>query len=385
MRHHYDTIVVGAGIMGSAAGYYLALAGQRVLLIDAYDPPHMYGSHHGDTRLFRHAYSADPVYVRLALQADQGWQTLEAESGIPLLTRTGVLNMYPADSAAYRGKLASARRFGLDVAALDAEELRRAWPGLSLPDHYGGLYERQGGVLASEACVCAFRALAERHGAATLTHAPVREIALASCASGTARADAPVVVQAAGGVYRADRLLLTAGADCAGLLPGVALPVAKVRKAVAWFRADERRFAAERFPAFNYEGPEGEFYGFPSIAGSGVKVGRHDGGTAGAPGEPLAPFGAEPADEAELRAFLRARLPGAAGARLRGAVCCYERTPDEHFVLDRQPEHEHVYMAVGFSGHGFKFAPAIGALMCEWITTGRTREDLSFFSLRRFR
>jgi glycine/D-amino acid oxidase-like deaminating enzyme len=35
-------------------------------------------------------------------------------------------------------------------------------------------------------------------------------------------------------------------------------------------------------------------------------------------------------------------------------------TPDEHFVMDRHPDHPNVVVAAGFSGHGFKFAPAVG-------------------------
>ena len=55
MSKHYEVIVVGAGSMGMAAGYFLAKEGVKTLLIDAYDPPHAQGSHHGDTRIIRHA------------------------------------------------------------------------------------------------------------------------------------------------------------------------------------------------------------------------------------------------------------------------------------------------------------------------------------------
>lgn len=376
MNPHFDSILVGAGIMGGAAGFELVRAGQSVLMIDAYDPPHEHGSHHGDTRIFRHAYSADPVYVRLALLADAGWRELESLSGVPLLQRIGVLNMYPIDSTSYRGKLAYAERFGLNVAAMDTDEIRRTWPGIRLPDHYGGLFEPDGGVLASEACVHAYRRLAEQCGATVVTNAPVSRIELASDR---------VSVHAAGRVYYADRLLLTAGASCSQLLPGLTLPVTKIRKSVAWFEADDLLYASNCFPAFNYEGPEGELYGFPSFSGAGVKVGRHDGGEAIAPSQPLQPFGTHHADEAELRSFLSRHMPRAAGPLLRGAVCSYERTPDEHFILDRHPEYEHVYIAAGFSGHGFKFASAIGRTLCEWIMTGTLDDDLSFFSLTRFR
>lgn len=83
MSRIYDVIVVGAGSMGMSAGYQLAKRGIRTLLIDSYDPPHQQGSHHGDTRLIRHAYSGGSTYITLALQADRcggSWRSCHKHS-----------------------------------------------------------------------------------------------------------------------------------------------------------------------------------------------------------------------------------------------------------------------------------------------------------------
>ena len=45
---------------------------------------------------------------------------------------------------------------------------------------------------------------------------------------------------------------------------------------------------------------------------------------------------------------------------VRSVVCLYARTPDTHFIIDRHPEWRHVIVGAGFSGHGFKFTPALG-------------------------
>ncbi|NAP00789.1 FAD-dependent oxidoreductase, partial [Halomonas sp. MG34] len=50
---NYDVIVIGAGSMGMAAGYYLSKSGKKTLLLDSFNPPHNKGSHHGDTRIIR--------------------------------------------------------------------------------------------------------------------------------------------------------------------------------------------------------------------------------------------------------------------------------------------------------------------------------------------
>src|SRR5699024_11332479 len=90
---HYVVIVIGAGSMGMAACYYLSKSGKKTLLLDAFDPPHHQGSHHGDTRIIRHAYGEGEEYVSFALKAQQLWNDLEEASGKQLFLQTGVLNM----------------------------------------------------------------------------------------------------------------------------------------------------------------------------------------------------------------------------------------------------------------------------------------------------
>lgn len=98
MQKTYDAIVIGAGSMGMAAGAFLARQGAAVLLIDAFDPPHTYGSHHGDTRMIRHAYGEGKKYVPLVLRAQKLWHELEEETGARLFEQTGVLGLGNADS-----------------------------------------------------------------------------------------------------------------------------------------------------------------------------------------------------------------------------------------------------------------------------------------------
>ncbi|ESP74845.1 N-methyltryptophan oxidase [Salmonella enterica subsp. enterica serovar Saintpaul str. S-70] len=69
----YDLIIIGSGSVGAAAGYYATRAGLKVLMTDAHMPPHQQGSHHGDTRLIRHAYGEGEKYVPLVLRAQALW------------------------------------------------------------------------------------------------------------------------------------------------------------------------------------------------------------------------------------------------------------------------------------------------------------------------
>ena len=375
MPTSYDVIVIGAGSMGMSAGYHLAKNKVKVLLIDKFDPPHAAGSHHGETRLIRHAYTGSSTYTAMALRSDRLWKELEEASGQRLLVRSGVLNMGAAESLHMGSKLKSTAAFGLKVDQLDADEIRKRWPGVNPPDSYIGLYEQEAGFLYSEACVRAYRQQALAAGARLLVNTPVTSIKLGK--SG-------VTVQTLDGAYHADQLILSAGAWFSKLNAIIQLPIRSVRKAVAWFKSDESLYDSARFPGFTFGAENGGFYGFPSIDGSGVKIGRHDAGQPWKPGHPFEPFGHYAEDERDLRQALEAFLPQAAGQVLRGAVCKYELTPDEHFIIDRHPEHDHVLVAGGFSGHGFKFASVVGEILSDLSRVGITEQDIAPFALSRF-
>ena len=59
-------------------------------------------------------------------------------------------------------------------------------------------------------------------------------------------------------------------------------------------------------------------------------------------------------------------------------------TPDEHFIIDRHPEHPQIVIAAGFSGHGFKFSTLIGTILRDLALDERTAHDISLFSVSRF-
>lgn len=371
----YDVIVVGAGSVGMSTGYQLAKRGARTLLIDAFDPPHTEGSHHGEPRLIRHAYSGGEAYLSLALRADRLWEELQEETGEPLLIRSGVLNLADRELYSWEARAADGARFGVAVELLDSGEIRKRWPGLAAPDHFGGMYEPRAGYLHSERCVAAYRKLALACGAELAAGTPVTGI--------TARPGS-VTVHTGQGDYQAASAVLSVGAWFGTLDPFIQLPIRAVRKTVGWFETESADYDAGRFPGFTIGTREGGFYGFPNIDGAGVKIGRHDGGASWSLGEQPAAFGAYPEDERELRRTLERYLPLAAGRLLRSAVCKYELSPDEGFILDRHPGHPHILLAGGLSGHGFKFASAIGEALAEWTLEGRPGRDLSAFRLSRF-
>ncbi|MBP1992211.1 N-methyl-L-tryptophan oxidase [Paenibacillus eucommiae] len=371
----YDVIIAGAGSMGMSAGYHLAKQGVRTLMIDAFDPPHQEGSHHGEPRLIRHAYRGGAAYISMAIRAHELWNELEQETDTELLVQSGVLNMMHLETYPFSDGQNDHVTYKRPVEMLSAEEIRQRWPGLKLPDSFAGLFEPEAGYLYSEKCVAAYRRKALEAGAELLAHTPVEHIKVET---------EGVAVHTRSGVYYANQVILSAGAWFKTLEPFIRLPIRSIRKVVGWFEAQAQLFDAGRFPGFTLGGPEGGYYGFPSIGGAGLKIGRHDTGVEWKPGDAVAPFGHYKEDEGDLRNLLEAYMPQAAGRLVQGTVCKYEFSPDDNFIIDRHPEYPQVLLAGGFSGHGFKFSSVVGEMLSDLIIKGSTEQDIRMFSLSRF-
>jgi sarcosine oxidase len=136
---------------------------------------------------------------------------------------------------------------------------------------------------------------------------------------------------------------------------------------------------------FNLEAPEGRFYGCPVYGVPGFKFGKYHHRH-----ENVDPSGVDreihPEDEAVLREGIRRYFPDADGPALTMKTCMFTNSPDEHFILDGHPEAENVYIAAGFSGHGFKFASVVGEIMADLALDGGAKyaNQLGMFRLARF-
>ena len=113
--------------------------------------------------------------------------------------------------------------------------------------------------------------------------------------------------------------------------------------------------------------------------GDGVKIGIHHGGVTTSPDS--VDRSTTAAEDAEVRGLLARFMPPAAGREVEKRVCLYTNTPDEHFLIDRHPADDRVLIVSPCSGHGFKFASAIGEVVAELVLDGGSAMDLSLFSL----
>jgi sarcosine oxidase len=375
----FDVIVIGLGGMGGAAAFHLAARGQRVLGLERFGPAHDRGSSHGDSRVTRQAYFEDPAYVPLLLRAHDLWAALANDSGRDVITLTGGVMIGPPTSTTVAGSRRSAEEWNLPHEVLDAGDIRRRFPTLAPGPDDIALYEANAGFVRPEETVRAHLDLAGRHGADLRFEEPVR--------SWEARGDGVRVVTGKG-TYTAGHLVVCPGAWAPELLADLGVTFTIERQVLYWFAptGGVGPFRPERHPIYVWEDAAGsQFYGFPAIDGpdDGVKVAFFRGGrtcTADTIDRVVAP-----AEVEAMAAQVRGRIPDLPGRFVRAATCMYTNTPDEHFVIAPHPAHEHVTVACGFSGHGFKFVPVVGEILADLATTGTTRHPIALFAPDRFR
>ena len=346
-----------------------------MLGLERFDLVHEYGSSHGLTRIIRLAYWEHPTYVALLRRSYELWRELETGFGEQLLYITGSVDAGPAGSTIFQGALKSSELHGLPHEVLDGAELHRRFPGYGLPREMQCLYQPDGGFLLPERCNLAHVALSQSHGA----EVRCREAVLEWGAGG-----GRCWVRTERRRYEAGRLVICAGPWTAKLIPQLEQLAVAERQVLAWLQPTRpERFRPEVFPVFNLEVEEGRFYGFPSFLVPGFKFGKYH-----HRGEQVDPdrFNREPEpeDEALLRGFARRYFPDGAGPTLMLKTCLFTNSPDRHFILDLHPEHAEVFIAAGFSGHGYKFCSVVGEVMADLAEKGASRHDIGFFGLKRF-
>ncbi len=372
----FDVAIIGLGTMGTFACLDLARRGKSVIGFDQFGPPHDRGSHSGATRVFRTAYAEHADYVPLALRAGVLWDKFGAEQGTTLLHRTGMLSLGPPDSSLISGARASAAVHHLKIENLSRSQIRSRFPVFDVPGGWEGVLEPEAGWIDVNATLRSGLDCASRAGADLRTNTRVEDW------SWTGNGFA---LRTSAGAFTATQLIVTAGAWVSRVLTDLALPLKVLRKLLIWIRPLRDQPLPVFASASNF------FYGFPNIGGHGIKIAMHWSG-----GTPVADVDTPQPDamDDEIRPVLEAAvrlLPSLTGPMsdvfervLRTKTCLYTMTPDEHFIVDRHPQFRNLIFAAGFSGHGFKFAPAIGEALADLAVTGTTALPIGFLGLSRF-
>jgi sarcosine oxidase len=373
MQDH-DVIVIGLGATGSQALYQLAKGGKRVLGIDRFSPPHNQGSSHGQSRIIRQAYYESPVYVPLVQEAYRLWHEQERLSNRKLFIQTGGLMLGAPDSTLVRGSRLSAETHALDYEYLDAHAIRTRFPVFHPTPDTVGVFETAAGVLFPEACIETALQLAQAHDATCRLGETVTRVTTHQGYS---------QVYTSNGKYTARQVIISAGAWLNQLVPELALPLTIERQVVFWFDhggGQLRGLQPDHFPIYIWETDDTMFYGFPDL-GNGLKVAFHHYGQHANPDNLNRQVTSQ--EVSAIKAVIRKHF-GIDPIFREASVCMYTNTPDMDFILDRHPEHTNVIIASPCSGHGFKFASAIGKILADMAADRTTGFDLTPFRIDRF-
>src|SRR5262249_35891006 len=337
---------------------------------------HTRGSSHGPSRIIRLAYDSE-VYVQLARAAYGLWRDLEVESAQPLLRTVGGLDIGAPEALALGQIQATYEPTGVAFETPDRDEIVRRFPKFQLSEGTVGCYQPDYGLLAADRCVMTLAKQARRHGARINEHEAA--LSITPLPGG-------VEVRTRGNSYRADRLILSAGSwmgPLAGQL-AINLPLTVSKELVAYFQPpDPEAYLPERFPIFIHRFPN------TTRLGSGIPIFGHAGfkmifDHTGPVVEPDDPDREPSPGQLDLLLnYVASVLPSLGGQVIETMTCRYTMTPDEHFIIDRHPEHSQIVIASPCSGHGFKFGTVIGRILADLAIHGRTAYPIAGFQLNR--
>ena len=367
-----DVVVIGLGALGSAAAWACARRGARVVGLEQFELGHERGASQDHSRIIRLSYHT-PHYVRLAKQAYPAWDLLAEDTGEVVVTKTGGLDLFPADAtidiADYTSSMDAE---GVPYERLTGAEVRDRWPVWSgLADDVTALFQAETGFVHASRAVAALQQGAVAHGADLRDRTPVTDVRIE---------DGEVVVTTHAGTVRAAHAVVAADAWTNRVLAplGRQLPLTVLKEQVTWFEVDDAaRFTVDACPVWIWM-DDPAWYGFPAMDGA-IKAAEDCGGV---PVDPdTRTFDPDPANEARLTEFLHTTV-GGVGKLRRSKTCLYTLTPDRDFVLDRVPEAPEVLVALG-AAHSFKYAAWFGLTLAELALDGRATADLGPFALDR--
>jgi sarcosine oxidase subunit beta len=366
-----EVIVVGAGVVGASVAFHLAERGVDTLLLDREGPAA--GSTARSGALIRAHYPT-------ALEADLAWESLtqyfepwgDRVGGGCGFTRTGFAYLVGEENVeALEHNAAMQREVGVETGLVGPEELREIDPALRTEGLALAAYEPRGGyadpVATAVGLVRAAQALEARFERRRVTALLLRGDRIQGVRTTQGSLYAEVVVLAAG----AWTVPLTEGV-------GLSLPIRPARVRVALL---ERPYELPTHLTL-IDTTEG-FYARPAAERATLGGGRDSLEWLPDPDEGTPePDGAFVADVSRK---LGRRIPALAGAPYRsGRSGILDMTPDGRPVLGPAGP-EGLFLAVGWSGTGFKKAPAVGAELARWVTDGAPkRPGLRDYRLTRF-
>jgi sarcosine oxidase len=368
--------VIGAGAFGGWAALYLQRAGARVTLVDAWGPGNSRSSSGGETRVIRGTYGADHLYTELAARSLQLWRSNERRWKRRFLHRIGVLWMAAGNDAYERTSLPALRAARIPYEKLSPRQLVKRWPQINFSEVEWAVFEPDSGfLLARAACQAVAEEFVAEGGSSHPAAALPDELEAGNWKD---------LVLSDGSRLAADVYVFACGPWMGRLFPqSIGSKIEATKQDIFFFGPEpgDTRYDDGQLPVWA-DHRERFMYGIPGNQGRGFKIADDTRGPAFDPTNGERVINAERLQIA--RDYMAFRFPGMKDAPLvETRVCQYEQTADSHFIVDRHPRNERVWLLGGGSGHGFKHGPALGELVAKLVL--KQGEAPACWRLGRFR
>jgi glycine/D-amino acid oxidase-like deaminating enzyme len=377
MRHLSSTgqsgehiVVVGAGAFGGWTALTLLRTGMRVTLIDAWGAGNARASSGDETRVIRAVYGGVPAYIEMAARALTLWREAQQHWGRQVLFPSGALWLCGSDDGFVRSSIEPMKSVGLPLEQMSPDDAARRYPQMSFHDVRTVYYEPEAGyITARAACELVRETFVREGGTYTQSWALPGAVTVGRLSS---------LSLSDGSVISADRFVFACGPWMGQIFPdALGRRIVATRQEVFYFGtpAGDARFNTGSLPVWLHLG-ERFSYGIPGHERRGIKIGDDTNG------EEVDPTTMDRTPSAgglaTARGILAERFPALAGAPLlESRVCQYEVSSDKHFIVDRHPQLENVWLAGGGSGHGFKMGPALAEHVVA-LMQGETSVDPLF-------
>lgn len=374
-----DVVVVGGGVMGASAAYFLAT--ETDLEVTVLEKDAIASGSTGDSSaLIRHHYGPKRIYTEMVERAHEFYRTFEERTGEPLAYAEAPRVRFERENGE-TAEYAEAgyeilEDVGLPVERYGPDEMAERWPQLDLAGYDFAISDSSAAYSDATDAAGGFARAAQERGATVVTGVRATDVHVEDgVVSG---------VETTEGTVHCDDVIAAAGpwTQTFAATVGVDVPMSTSKEQVVVLEPGEEY--GQRYPdLLPMTGlPGEEAYARPDF-GDGVLVATHFTGGEADPDT----YGKRPDEDAILGLIddLLQLAPGLDDAGIRGQYCgLYSNTPDYDFIID-QVGPEGFVLACGFSGHGFKHAPVVGEVLTDLVTTGDSDlVDLEFFSLDRF-
>lgn len=366
MTEIYDVAVIGLGIVGSAILAKLS-EHHHVIGIDRFQPPHVYGSSHGENRIIRAAPGEGLAYAQMAARSFELLAELSRKMNFPLLHKTGGFDASMAPSDWAQRVKASCERHDLEFEEMSGTEFNRRYGNFNLPPDAPVILQPGYGHVDAERTWQTFLDIANDNGAVQQLGQKVDRVVYA---------DIHEIILEDGTIIWARKIICAAGSWMNDILD-IRLDLHAERRVLGWYEIEKHHGEILPFVFNGYKGQN--WYGMPSIDGKCIKIGENLHLAEKVSPDHVAPVNAD--DLELLGRFIRESMRDVSYTPVKTAVCKYTLTGNKDFIMDRHPVHGNVFVFSCCSGHGFKYAPVYGEIAEAFVQGRDSGFDLGMFAI----